>query len=90
MGQDEADFPYPLTAHAHVSLRKRPMPLEWVKRTIERPDHTEPDAQDPALRHALRTIPENERRVLRVIYNHTTHPFRVVTFYFDRRMSIAA
>jgi hypothetical protein len=39
----------------------------------------------PELRHALAHIPEYGGRVLRVVYNRTTIPWRIVTAYFDRK-----
>ncbi len=48
------------------------------------PAKTDPDRSDPELRHALAVIPEFGNRVLRVIYNHTTNPWLVVSVYFDR------
>jgi hypothetical protein len=44
----------------------------------------EPDREDPELRHALARIPEYGDRVLRVVYNQTTVPWRIITVYFDR------
>jgi len=37
------------------------------------------------LRHALARIAERGDRVLRVVYNASVNPPRVVTAYFDRR-----
>ena len=51
--------------------------------TLEHPGRTENDHEDPALAHALRSIPEKGFRVLRVIYNETADPVSVVTAYFD-------
>ena len=53
---------------------------------LQHPERTEPHASDPALRHALGRIAERDGRVLRVIYNETVVPWRVVTIYFDRTM----
>lgn len=78
-----ADFPYGLTAHAERVIAEREIPLEWIARVLERPDRTETDKVDPALRHALASIPEHGGRVLRVVYNSTVTPWRVVTVYFD-------
>ena len=38
------------------------------------------------LKHALRRIPEYDDRILRVVYNETSEPWRVVTVFFDRTM----
>lgn len=47
---------------------------------------TKSDNSDKELRHALGRIAECGDRVLRVIYNDTTTPWRIVTAYFDRTM----
>lgn len=79
-----AEFPYTLTAHASRVITEREIPLEWVARVLGRPTKVEPDRHDPALRHALASIPEHGGRVLRVVYNETAKPWQVVTAYFDR------
>lgn len=76
---------FELTAHAARAVAERDIALEWIARVLEHPQRTEPDRQDPALRHALATIPEHGGRVLRVVYNGTVNPWRVVTAYFDRK-----
>ena len=79
-----AQFPYALTAHAERVIAEREIPLAWVARVLSRPTKTEPDRQDPTLRHALAEIPEHGGRVLRVVYNETTQLWIVITAYFDR------
>ncbi len=81
------DFPYVLTEHAATMLAERQIPLDWVARVLATPVVTEADRSDPELRHALARIPEHGDRVLRVIYNPQTQPWRIVTVYFDRRAS---
>ena len=73
-----------LTNHASVVLRERNIPEEWVRRVLARPRLRLPDAEDPDLFHALAPIAERKDRVLRVVYNGTMNPWRVVTAYFDR------
>jgi hypothetical protein len=80
-----ADVPYALTAHAAKVIGEREIPVEWVARALAQPERTEADAVDPALRHALARIPEYGGRVLRVVYNSTVEPWRIVTVYFDRK-----
>jgi hypothetical protein len=75
---------YTLTAHAALVLAERGISTAWVARVLEHPERTEPDRTDSELMHALGRIPEFGNRVLRVIYNHTTVPKRIVTAYFDR------
>jgi hypothetical protein len=77
--------PYELTAHAAVVVAERGIELEWVERTFLEPERTEVDRNDPSLQHALRRIAERDDRVLRVIYNGSADPPKIVTAYFDRR-----
>jgi hypothetical protein len=76
---------YRLTAHAATVVAEREIDLAWIGRVLSTPDWTEPDQIDPALTHALGRIAERDHRVLRVVYNASVHPLRVVTAYFDRR-----
>jgi hypothetical protein len=73
-----------LTNHASVVLRERDIPMEWVRRVLTHPHLRLPDVRDTDLLHALAPIAEREDRVLRVVYNKTMDPWRVVTAYFDR------
>lgn len=77
---------FELTAHAVTVMAERQISLAWVERILMRPERIEPDRIDPDLRHALGLIPERDDRVLRVVYNKSTEPWRVVTAYFDRSM----
>ena len=74
---------YVLTEHAQKRLRKRKIAIEWIAATLENPARTENDPDDPELAHALRAIPERGFRVLRVIYNESVVPVRIVTAYFN-------
>lgn len=74
---------YTLTEHAEKRLRRRKIAPEWIAATLEHPARTENDHDDPELAHALRPIPERGFRVLRVVYNESVDPVRVVTAYFD-------
>jgi hypothetical protein len=65
-------------------IAAREIPLEWLVRVLTEPQRTESDKEDPELRHALAPIPEYGDRVLRVVYNETTAPWRIITVYFDR------
>jgi hypothetical protein len=71
------------TVHAAAALVDRDIYPAWVERALARPDRTEPDRKDPSLLHALLRIPERDGRVLRVVYNPTVTPWRVVTVHFD-------
>ncbi len=76
-----------LTGHAQKRIRKRRIAPEWIAATLASPARTESDPDDPALVHALRPIPERGFQVLRVIYNETAVPVRVVTAYFDDKVT---
>lgn len=78
------DFPYTLTAHAAVVIQEREIQLEWIARVLASPQRQERDRSDAALLHALGGIPEHGDRVLRVVYNETANPWRIVTVHFDR------
>lgn len=78
------DFPYILTEHAQRRIMQRGISLDWIVCVLENPDHEEPDAGDIELYKAWGYIPELGDRVLCVVYNETTEPWRIVTAYFDR------
>ncbi|MBI3570023.1 MAG: DUF4258 domain-containing protein [Gammaproteobacteria bacterium] len=75
---------YELTAHAETVMAERKIPAAWMERVLQSPERTESDKVDPELRHALGRITEHDDRVLRVVYNVTVNPRRIVTVYFDR------
>ncbi len=77
---------YTLSAHAEVVMAERSIKREWLDRVLARPESVETDRDDPEIIHALGKIPEHGGRVLRVVYNGTKKPVRVVPVYFDRAM----
>lgn len=80
------NFPYDLTDHAAQRISERNISFEWISRVLSNPQRTELDSEDPELCHALGTIPEYGNRVLRVVYNRTVSPWRIVSAHFDRRL----
>lgn len=78
------DPAYELTAHAKTVVAERGIRLDWLERVLLNPERTEPDRADPGLRHSIGRIAENDDRYLRVTYNSTVTPWRIVTAYFDR------
>ena len=76
---------YELTDHAAGVIAEREIATAWVVRVLSKPERTLADRLDPALTHALGRIAERDNRVLRVVYNASVDPPRIVTVYFDRR-----
>lgn len=66
-------------------IAEREIDAAWIERVLSSPERTEVDRWDQSLTHALGRIAERGHRVLRVVYNASVHPPRVVTAYFDRR-----
>ncbi len=77
---------YELSAHAVAVMTERQIQLGWMEGVLTSPERTEPDKVDPDLQHALGRVRERDDRVLRVVYNDKTDPWRIVTVYFDRAM----
>lgn len=77
-----------LTDHAEKRLKQRRISLEWIERALSFPARTENDFTDPTLAHALLAIPEKGFRVLRVVYNESADPVRVVTAFFDDEVAL--
>jgi Domain of unknown function (DUF4258) len=67
-------------------LKERGIQLEWLERILLNPVQQHVDLTDPALNHAIGPIAENGDRLLRIIYNDTVKPLRIVTAYFDRTL----
>jgi len=74
------------TQHAHDVIEERLIDPARAALTVHSPEATLRDARDSEITHALRRVPEHGNRVLRVVYNHTVDPPRVVTAYFDRTL----
>lgn len=77
---------YELSNHAAKRMQERKIEERWVEMTLAEPDRDEQDPIDSQARHALKRIAEKDNRVLRVVYNDTTSPKRIISVYFDRGM----
>lgn len=77
---------YELTQHAAKRMAQRKIEAAWLQLTLDEPDRTELDPVDSTAKHALREIAAKDNRVLRVIYNDSTNPVRIISVYFDRGM----
>ena len=76
---------YEISDHARQVMQEREIETAWVVRVLKQPERSEADRDDPVLTHALGRIAERNDRVLRVVYNASVTPPRIVTVYFDRR-----
>ena len=72
------------TRHAQTMMTERGIKEEWVTRTIAEPDSAEADPTRSDVRRVFRIIPENDSRILRVVYASIGDTLRVVTAFFDR------
>ena len=79
-------IPYELSVHAQDNIQKRNLLLRWIQETIESPDKIEPDETDSELEIAFKKIRDANNKILKVVYNKTVSPIRIVTAHFDRRM----
>jgi hypothetical protein len=79
-------FPYDLSEHARIRLAERKIDLHWIAQTVSEPALLADHPVDADCRCAYRSLPEAEGRVLKVVYNTATEPWRIVTVHFDRRM----
>lgn len=77
---------FTLSAHAQTVIAERGIHPDWIERILANPERVEQGKNDPVLRHAIGRIPEHGNRVLRVVYNGSVEPVRVVTVYFDRTL----
>jgi hypothetical protein len=73
---------YTLSAHAEVVMTERSIKREWLDKVLAHPELVEKDRDDPEITH----VPEHGGRVLRVVYNGTMKPMKIVTICFDRTM----
>ncbi|WP_420641027.1 DUF4258 domain-containing protein [Candidatus Leptofilum sp.] len=76
---------FELSTHAKDMLRERRIEEEWVWRTIETPSRKK-KGKDGNM-HYTKPIKERDRRVLHVVVNPFVDPRRIVTVFFDRRLS---
>lgn len=76
--------PLDYTVHAKTMMQERMIQEDWVTSTVSAPEMIEERRDDE--RHYLKRIPEHAGKFLRVIVNHSVHPPRVITVFFDRRV----
>ena len=74
-----------LSTHAKQMLVERNIAEEWVWRTINTPKRKRKGEDDNM--HYTKPIKEREGRVLHVVVNQNAEPQRIITVFFDRRLS---
>jgi hypothetical protein len=85
-GVEDECVEYELSNHAAKRIQERKIEERWIEMTLAESDRDEQDPIDAQARHALKRIAEMDNRVLRVVYNRTTSPKRIISVYFDRGM----
>ena len=74
------------TVHARTVMAEREISPAWVEAVVDSPGFEVTDPNDPTLTRFYGRVPERDNRIMRVVVNTTTDPWRVVTVFFDRRM----
>lgn len=79
----QSDFT--LSSHARDVLDEREIPEQWVWSTIASPENVW-EGEDGNMHYAS-SIAERDGRILHVVVNTRLIPQRVVTVFFDRRLT---
>ena len=77
---------FDLSRHASDVISAREIRLAWLEQVLNSPEHVEADRDDPELMHHVGRIEEHGNRALRVVFNNSMDPVRIITVYFDRKM----
>ena len=72
------------TWHALDVMERRAIRLEWVERAVAAPEQRLRDPHDEALERFYCRVSESGGKVLRVMVNTESDPWRVVSAFFDR------
>ena len=74
------------TSHALDVMERRGIRPEWVERAVTAPERRIRDPSDWTLERFFRRIIESDGKVLRVVVNTESDPWRVVITFSDRSM----
>ncbi|GIK09242.1 MAG: hypothetical protein JETCAE02_13150 [Anaerolineaceae bacterium] len=77
--------PFDFTIHARDMLAERKIPEDWVWRVLNDPDETH--IGDDGNMHYTKVIQERDGRILHVVVNPNVQLNRIVTLFFDRRLT---
>lgn len=76
---------FDFTIHARDMLAERKISEDWVWRVLNQPDETY--MGDDGNMHYTKAIKERDGRILHVVVNPNVQPNRIVTLFFDRRLT---
>ena len=74
------------TNHAKETMQDREIEEDWVEHTLDAPLLRVPDPAHDGLERLYRPISDRDGRVLRVVVDTSSDPWRVITVFFDRKM----
>lgn len=77
------DFEF--TAHARDMLMERQIPEDWIWQVLTDPDKKELGADGNL--HYSKALEERGGHVMHVVVNPKIQPNRIVTLFFDRRLT---
>lgn len=79
-------FSVELTYHAIEQIEYREINYDWIRESLLNPIKIDDDPNDPLLKWAFGKIDcaDGKMRVLKVVYNDSETPWKVITLHFDR------
>lgn len=70
--------------HAKKMKEERNIIDKWIIETMNKPDYKEEQGE---IEHYIKEIEEYGQRRLRIIVNKKEEPNKIITLFFDRRLS---
>ena len=78
-------YEFEFTSHARDMLAERKIAEEWIWRVLNHPDKKR--MGEDGNMHYTKAIKERDGLILHVVVNPNFQPNRIVTFFFDRRLT---
>lgn len=79
--------PIVLSRHAQHVVGERKLTEEWIVEVVRNPAFTQTDPTQPGAIRAFGRIAAFGNRMLRVVYYDAGAEYRIITVFFDRRVS---
>ena len=76
---------YKLTEHATNVIEERKIEIKWLESALTTHDYYED--YDDGTRHYIKQIEDFDGKFLRVVTGADSDPIRIITVFFDRRLS---